>query len=51
MGIFDRFPYSSTHEMNLDFMLGKATEIAESLQEIDTHKEQAEQAAIADIFD
>ena len=45
MGIFDRFPYSSTHEMNLDFMLGKATEIAESLQEIDTHKEQAEQAA------
>ena len=47
MGIFDRFPYSSTHEMNLDFMLGKATEIAESLQEIDTHKEQAEQAAQA----
>lgn len=45
MGIFDRFPYSSTHEMNLDFMLGKATEIAESLQEIDTHKDQAEQAA------
>ena len=47
MGIFDRFPYSSTHEMNLDFMLGKATEIAESLQEIDTNKEQAEQAAQA----
>lgn len=54
MGIFDRFPYSSTHEMNLDFMLGKATEIAESLQEvqdglsdIDTHKTQAEQAAQA----
>ena len=54
MGIFDRFPYSSTHEMNLDFMLGKATEIAEALQDvqeglsdIDTHKAQAEQAAQA----
>lgn len=34
MGIFDRFPYSSTHEMNLDFMLGKATEIAEDMQTV-----------------
>lgn len=34
MGIFDRFPYSSTHEMNLDFMLGKATEIAEEMQQV-----------------
>lgn len=34
MGIFDRFPYSSTHEMNLDFMLGKATEIAEDMQQV-----------------
>ena len=36
MGIFDRFPYSSTHEMNLDFMLGKATEIAEDMQTVAT---------------
>lgn len=34
MGIFDRFPHSSTHEMNLDFMLGKAQEINTALQEV-----------------
>ena len=36
MGIFDRFPYSSTHEMNLDFMLGKAQEINQQLQTVQT---------------
>ena len=36
MGIFNRFPYSSTHEMNLDFMLGKAQEINEQLQHVET---------------
>lgn len=42
MGIFDRFPYSSTHEMNLDFMLGKATEIAEDMQQVTAGMEQVQ---------
>lgn len=42
MGIFDRFPYSSTHEMNLDFMLGKATEIAEEMQQVTAGMEQVQ---------
>lgn len=42
MGIFDRFPYSSTHEMNLDYMLGKATEIAEDMQQVTAGMEQVQ---------
>lgn len=39
MGLFEHFPYSNYHELNLDWILSKVKELQENIDEINSWKE------------
>lgn len=37
MGLFEQFPYTNFHELNLDWLLKNQKTVLQELQNIDTH--------------